>query len=128
MIPIKGRTKFAGVGVAAALMVMGSAFSAQATALDIAQAKAPYESGGKVYAEATLFGPNPVDTQLCVYLNAQHPYGPDVTIASACKKFDAGTVKASAPRPACGNYTTWAAALYKGKVIWQGSTGYRVFC
>ena len=128
MILIKVLTKILGTGTAAATLVMGAAFSAQAGTQATGVAKLPYLSGGRVYAEATLYGPNPIGTKLCVYLNTQHPYYPDITVASGCKEFTAGTHKVSAPKPACGNMTTWAAAVYNGRTVWQGSTPYKLFC
>ncbi|KPC89337.1 hypothetical protein ADL35_02560 [Streptomyces sp. NRRL WC-3753] len=128
LILIKVLTKALATGAAAATLMMGTAFSAQASPQAIAQAKLPYLSGGRVYASATLWGPNPIGTKLCVYLNTQHPYYPDITVASGCKSFTAGTHKVSAPKPACGNMTTYAAVVYKGDTKWTGSTKYKLFC
>lgn len=91
-------------------------------------AKAPYKSGAKVIAAANLNGPNPVGTQLCVYLNAQHPFTPDVNVASKCKKINAGTVSVSVTPNQCSNWTTWAVAKYNGRIIWQGSSKYNFIC
>ncbi|MEU3818568.1 hypothetical protein AB0E74_02990 [Streptomyces sp. NPDC030392] len=124
---MKTRTILA-AGAAAATLILANAFPAHAGAQASGTVKVPYQSGKNVYAEATLHGPNAAGTKLCVYLNAQHPYVPDVTIASKCATIDAGTVRVSAPRPACGNYTTWAAATYKGRTTWQAQSLYKLFC
>ncbi|RSN54830.1 hypothetical protein DMH12_16015 [Streptomyces sp. WAC 04229] len=128
LILIKVLTKALGTGAAAAALVMGTAFSAQAGPQVTAKANVPYLSGGRVYASATLWGPNPVGTKLCVYLNTQHPYTPDITVASGCKSLNAGTHRVSVKKPACGNMTTYAAVVYKGKTKWTGSTKYKLFC
>ncbi|WND35482.1 hypothetical protein RI578_14790 [Streptomyces sp. BB1-1-1] len=50
------------------------------------------------------------------------------TVASGCKSLNAGTHRVSAPKPACGNMTTYAAVVYDGKTRWTGSTPYKLFC
>lgn len=123
---MKASIKVLGMAAATTLL-LGSTFTAQAAAQASGTVTVPYESGGRVYAKANLNGPVPATTRFCVYLNALSPNSPDITMASACRT-GAGTVTASAPRPACGNYTTWAAATYNGSTTYQDSTGYKLFC
>ncbi|MFG2558371.1 hypothetical protein [Streptomyces sp. NPDC048496] len=125
---MKASIKLLGTGSAALLLVLASAFTAQAGEQASGTAKLPYLSGGKVYAEANLNGPNPVGTKLCVYLNALYPYGPDVNLASKCATINAGTVKVGINKPTCASVTTWAVATYNGKSTWEGSSKYAVFC
>lgn len=126
-IQIKAGTKLLGTAVAAASLALGTS-AAHAAPQASGVAKVPYASGGNVVAEATLQGPNPVGTRLCVYLNQQHPFTPDIAIASKCQSITGGTVRVSAPRPTCGNMTTWAVATYNGRSVWEGSTPYKLFC
>ncbi|UYQ64088.1 hypothetical protein [Streptomyces peucetius] len=120
-------SKVLGMGVAAATLVLGSAFTAEAAAQASGSVKTPWQSGSNIYGEATLYGPNAL-SKLCVYINQVHPMGPDVTLASKCINTYAGTVRVSTTRPNCATVQTWTAATVNGRMTWQASSPYITFC
>ncbi|MFJ2631601.1 hypothetical protein ACIO6U_06500 [Streptomyces sp. NPDC087422] len=112
------------LGVAGAFLAVNAG---QAEAVGLTTANVPYSSGGRIYASATLSGPNIAGTQLCVDLLATYPYGPDIDLGGACKTIGAGTVTYSIPN-SCGNYRSFAYVKQGGKNVVTKFSAYGTWC
>ena len=109
---------------AAAILALGMG-GGTAHAADWLQAKTPKDDGrGHVTISATLLGPQPAGTRLCISLLAAHPMGPDVELESKCKKMQSGTLSLTHKVGSCGRYTTFASA--RGSVRKSKSLDYCV--
>ncbi|MET8953115.1 hypothetical protein ACWEO4_21510 [Streptomyces sp. NPDC004393] len=109
----------------ATLAVALGAGSADATGY--VAVKNPYLKSGKIYAEATLQGPNPVDTKMCVSLLQTHPATPDIPVAGKCSKLSAGTVKVSINN-FCGRYTTHVEVSRGGRTLVYKDSASVIIC
>ncbi|MFI0814942.1 hypothetical protein ACH4TX_05540 [Streptomyces sp. NPDC021098] len=96
----------------ASLAVLGGTQSASAA--DWLTAKAPTYKSGKVTASATMLGPQPAGTKLCVSLLVAHPYYPDIEVANKCKTTQAGSVSVTAKVGTCGKYSSYASVKRNG--------------
>ncbi|MFJ5936173.1 hypothetical protein [Streptomyces sp. NPDC093071] len=125
----KPQKLFAVVGIGLAL-TFGTASGASADVRASGTITNPTLKDGRIHVSATLHGPNPIATKVCVTLHAQHPYTPDIDLGGACKTMSAGTVSWSVRKPACGNYKTYAYATYDGRVTWgpAESSHYHTIC
>ncbi|MFF7650536.1 hypothetical protein ACFZCY_11875 [Streptomyces sp. NPDC007983] len=104
--------KTIGVAVVASLAVFGGTQSASAA--DWLTAKAPTYKSGKVTAKATMLGPQPAGTKLCVSLLVAHPYYPDIEVANKCKTTQAGSVSVTVKVGTCGKYSSYASVKRAG--------------
>ncbi|MFF8484191.1 hypothetical protein [Streptomyces antibioticus] len=129
MSKIKKVLAACGIGLAMMLTSSGGA-SADVDVMAYGTIKNPWRSGNTINGSATLQGPNPIGTKICVELHALHPYGPDTVFARKCKTTTAGTVKVSGTLTTCVAAKTYASATYNGRIVWgpKESSRYYTFC
>ncbi|MGW3123090.1 hypothetical protein ACWDBW_39265 [Streptomyces sp. NPDC001107] len=101
--------KYSGIVTAAAAVVALGMSTGTASAQDWLTAHVPTQHGNKITWKASVLGPQPAGSKLCVSaLDTSAPEFPPIELASKCVKTQAGSVSITLTINKCQQYMTMA--------------------